>query len=529
MLNRRNFLKTSALLGSGALVNNRYPFTAIKGKCRNFSLCTNTATLNSHPDFLNLVVNSGITDIWMPVFLNGYWPYTFEDIRLWKKRFEQKGVEVHSLSVPFGHPGNSLGGSPDFESTPKHWPRGVDIDGNPYSGTSVHSVITDENISVIQKVSTMGFKKLFLDDDFRLARTPGAIGGCFCGEHQKEFLGKYGYGEKDWEQLKQHIKDQNLDSRLKDWINFNCDQLTGSFKKQQAAAPGVALGIMVMYLGSEKAGIRLSDYKGSMLRVGELMFDDRSFAPVKGKTDELFSALFHRRFVSPEMAYSETTAYPPDKLSAKNMAAKLHISTIADIRNTMMMSGLEPFPFSHWRTLGPAMKKAAALHEITAGQIPRGPFKHYWGERSRMVGDDKPYSLFLASGIPFEVTDTPAADGWTFLSDFDADDVASGRLKSKGTTFANGSATGKKSDGLRFVAENLDELYAFKHEVIPKLAGTPYVEEDKPVVCAWYPKIKSVLLWNLSENKESFTVNLDGKKRSLEIEGLDSELLSVEE
>jgi hypothetical protein len=284
---------------------------------------------------------------------------------------------------------------------------------------------------------------------------------------------------------------------------------------------------MVMYLGSEKAGIRLADYKGSLLRVGELMFEDQLFSPVKGKTDELFSALFHRRFVSPEMAFSETTAYPPSKLSAKNMAAKLHISTIADIRNTMMMSGLDPFPFSHWETLAPAMKKAANMHQKIAGQKPEGPFKHFWGESSRMAGTDIPYSLFLASGIPFEVTETPASDGWTFLSDFDAKDVNAGKLKTSGTTFVCGSGNDQKLNGVRFQAENLPEMFAFKHEIIPQLKGVPYVEDDKPVVCAWYSEIRTVLLWNLSETKESFTIRMDNKKRIIEIGGLDSELIKL--
>jgi hypothetical protein len=522
---RRDFLKMSALLGSAALAGYIPATKSTKGKYRSFSLCTNTETLNKNPDFFNLIVSSGVTDVWMPLFLNGYWPYPMEEILRWKAKFERKGVEVQTLSVPLGHPGNSLGGAPDFESTPKNWPRGVDIDGNKYSGSSVHPIITDENISVIQKVSKSGFNKLFLDDDFRLARTPGKIGGCFCDDHHREFLGKYGYGEKEWTELKQNIKERKLNPVLKNWIDFNCDVLTNSFNAQQAAAPDVQLGIMVMYLGSEKAGIRLSDYKGKLLRVGELMFDDRSITPVKGKTDELFSTLFHRRYVTPELAYSETTAYPADKLSAKNMAAKLHITTIADIRNTMMMSGLEPFPFTHWSTLAPAMKKAAAMHKKVAGQQPRGPFKHYWGEGSRMVGDDKPNSLFLASGIPFEVTDTPAADGWTFLSDFDLNDVISGKLESKGTKFVYSTSFDQKLNGARFIPQNLNELFALKHEIIPQLRGIPYVAEDKPVVCTWYPKIKTVLLWNLSENKETITVKLDDQNYSVGIGGLDAELV----
>ena len=188
-----------------------------------------------------------------------------------------------------------------------------------------------------------------------------------------------------------------------------------------------------MYLGAEKAGIRLADYHDVPFRVGELMFDDGSFAPLKGKTNELFSSLFHRRFARPELAYSETTAYPAHRLSAANMAAKLAVSTISDVRNTMYMSGLTAFPREHWQTLGPAMKRHAELHPRIAGHVPHGPLKHFWGEASRCVGDDNPFSLFLALGVPFEVTSQPAADGFTFLSDADA--LAIGSLRSPGTVF----------------------------------------------------------------------------------------------
>jgi hypothetical protein len=524
MIDRRDFLKISAVAGTGTLAG----FSSFKNSgIRSFSLCTNTTVLNSNPEFLELIAGSGVTDVWLPIFLNGYWAYPMEDLLLWKKKIEKIGIAVHSLSVPLGHPGSSLGNDASFDTTPQRWPRSVDIDGKLYSGTSVHPIVTEENKAVIQKVNQAGFKKLFLDDDFRLARSPGNIGGCFCADHQKDFLRKYGYAENDWTDLKQNIKDRNLTTVLNSWINFNCDQLTASFRAQQAAAPEVALGIMVMYLSSEKAGIRLTDYKGSLMRVGELMFEDKHFSPVKGKTDELFSALFHRRFVTPEMAFSETTAYPATKLSAPNMAAKLHISTIADVRNTMMMSGLEPFPFTHWSALAPVMKKAASMHKKIAGQKLQGPLKHYWGESSRMVGTDKPFSLFLASGIPFEVTEKPASDGWTFLSDFDAKDVHSGKLKTNGTTFVYGSGIDQKLSGLRFQAENLQEIFAFKQEIIPQLKGIPFVEDDKPVVCAWYPEIKTVLLWNLSETKESFTIRMDDKKITVEIGGLDAELVHL--
>jgi hypothetical protein len=173
------------------------------------------------------------------------------------------------------------------------------------------------------------------------------------------------------------------------------------------------------------------------------------------------------------------------------------------------------------------MKKAAAMHQKIAGQPLKGPFKHYWGESSRMISTDKPYSLFLAIGIPFEVTNVPASDGWTFLSDTDAVDVATGKLKTNGTSFLYGGSSNKNLNGLRFVPETLQDLFAFKHELIPRLIDIPYVEDEKPVICAWYPGVKTVLLWNLSETKESLIVRLNNKKYPVEIGGLDAELVKL--
>jgi hypothetical protein len=80
---------------------------------------------------------------------------------------------------------------------------------------------------------------------------------------------------------------------------------------------------------------------------------------------------------------------------------------------------------------------------------------------------------------------------------------------------------------LRFLAENLQEIFAFKHEIISQLKDVPYVEEDKPVVCAWYPNIKTVLLWNLSETKELFTIRMNDKKHFVGIGSLDAEIISI--
>ena len=495
---------------------------------RAFHLSVSPQALEEDPGRLHLFAASGVTDVWLAGFFYGYWPALPDRIQAWMKRVEEAGMAAHIINIPLGHPGDSLG--PSAEPVPltpgAHWRPGMRPDGSRYMGTSLHAPATEENVESLRQLQSLGVKRVFLDDDFRLAQGPGVIGGCFCEEHRKEFLQSHGYKEGHWNELLDSVRARSLTRVLRDWVEFTCDQLTACFRAQQAAARRIDLGIMVMYFGAEKAGIRLRDYRDVPMRVGEMMFDDASFGTVKNKTAELFSCFFHRRFVSPKRAYSETTAFPADKLSAKNMAAKLVISTLADVRNTMFMSGISPFPKKHWETLAPAMRKQAAMHERIAGHVPRGPFKHYWGEHSRMAGDDNPYSLFLATGVPFEVTERAAREGWTFLSDADGRALDEGRVRSAGTTFVTRPSASAVGSGARTVEETLADLFALKREMLPQLREVPYVEDEKPVVCAWYPTAQAVMLWNLSECRETFRVRYRDTCRTTEIEGLDAVLLT---
>jgi hypothetical protein len=51
------------------------------------------------------------------------------------------------------------------------------------------------------------------------------------------------------------------------------------------------------------------------------------------------------------------------------------------------------------------------------------------------------------------------------------------------------------------------------------------VLDEKPVVCAWYPTARSALLWNLAEQRETFTIEYAGKRRHVEVGPLDVELV----
>lgn len=525
-VSRRQFLASCGAVGAASTLS-PFPSSAFAAQAtgsRVYHVCMCPEGLESDPERLALFAQCGVSDVWVGSFFYGHWPAPIERLAYWMEQIRKAGMNAHAVNIPLGHPGDSLGSATNSLALvpPRHWRDAVRPDGTAYSGTSLHPPATEENCAALRQLSQIGVKRVFLDDDYRLAIGPGVIGGCFCDEHRKEFLQRGGYPDTQWEALLADVRARQLTPLLRAWVDFTCDGLTACFRAQQSAAPKIDLGIMVMYFGAEKAGIRLAEYVGTPMRVGELMFDDHSFSSIKNKTAELFSALFHRRFVKPENAYSETTAYPADKLSARNMAAKLAISTLADVRNTMFMSGATPFPRSHWDALAPAMKKQAQIHAKLAGHAPQGPFKHYWGEWSRYVGKDNPYSLFLACGVPFEVTETPAPNGWTFLSDEDAQALDTGQVQQTGTTFIERpEAPGE----CRKVKEELADLFALKRDLTPQWNAIPYVEEDRPVVCSWYPTARSVLLWNVAEEKASFTVRLGTLRRTVVVDGLDTELL----
>jgi len=480
------------------------------------------------PELIGILRSVGVTDIWMASFLQGRWYHSAKELREYADYLKSEGFSPHALSVPLGHPGNALDPTnKSLSATKENWKNACDFDGSLFSGTSIHSPVIEENIDAVTLLANEGFDTLFLDDDFRLAKYPGKIGGCFCDECKNEFLNIYDYSSEDWKVLIESLANRNPSKVLRSWIDYICDKEYNMFSSLQKAAPQMQIGIMVMYLGAEKAGIALDRYKDVPFRVGELMFDDKSFGSVKGKTDELFSALFHRRFVKSELAYSESTTYPADALSAKNMAAKLMVSLFSDVRNTMFMSGLQPFHIDYWETLAPVMKKSAQLHEEITGHKQRGPFKHFWGWDSRLVGEDKPFSLFLASGIPFEVIDDVTNDGWIFLSNEDAKSVMEGRVLAKNDNLVVRKNSDAESEIFILLDEALDDVFAFKTRIIPTLKNIPYVDGDSPVIFSWYPTAGKALLWNINEEQQKFTIKRNGEiLKSVLVNSLDFILIS---
>ena len=92
-------------------------------------------------------------------------------IEKWSAKIRARGLAAHVINVPLGHP----------DTGSDQWPRAVRPDGSTHTGTSLHPPAFEANCQAVRQLQDMQVERVFLDDDFRLATSPGAIGGCSAG------------------------------------------------------------------------------------------------------------------------------------------------------------------------------------------------------------------------------------------------------------------------------------------------------------------------------------------------------------
>ena len=228
---RRGFLQTCGAVGAASWLGPAMGQPVSTAR-RRYHLSISLDALEADPELLEIVRRAGVTDVWLAGFLFGHWYYSLEKTQPWRERVEKQGMAAHLINVPLGHPGDALGSLSGRVpiAPPERWKAAVAPNGSRYVGTSLHPPATQENCAALRQIQAAGIDRVFLDDDFRLARGPGVIGGCFCPEHRQEFLRRAGYNETQWNELLQAVAGRRATPVLRAWVEFTCDQLTACFR-----------------------------------------------------------------------------------------------------------------------------------------------------------------------------------------------------------------------------------------------------------------------------------------------------------
>ncbi len=303
---------------------------------------------------LDLIKKAGVSVLWLEIYMAGRYTAEKQEIIKAKEILENMGFEVNVITLPVGHPGNSLNPEEVLDlSLPAHWNYRVNAQGEKeYFCACINNTVIDENKKVVEFCRDAGFKKLFFDDDLRMGNHSfDEIRGCFCNNCISEFSSVCGTNLTR-EEIASACESKNDLSQK--WIDYNCSKITRFMT--ETATDGIQTGIMVMHSGGKYHGIDIPAIKKAvpdcLFRVGELHFDDYSFENDIDHKSELDSIKMHMELIgNPDVCYSETTVFPPRALSPENLVKKAKLAIDANIKNIFLMSGSWVMSDEYWLAL----------------------------------------------------------------------------------------------------------------------------------------------------------------------------------
>ncbi len=306
-----------------------------------------------------------------------YWLYgfrgaegTMRDIGLLKAakaKLERLGKEAYVICEPLGHPaGEPPADSPRRQAPPgKGWRYRIAADGKPDWGCAcLDETVQRDLVAATRAFRDAGFKKVFFDDDLRMAVGGNTAGGCFCDACIAAFNRRNAtrFTRADLREIV--LNPGKSPEVLEDWITFNCDKVTDFMKAVNL--PGIQVGIMVMMFGDRRHGVDLPAILAAvpdcLVRVGEGSFCDVHFDPPEAKAALIASLEMHKAIVKDvSRLYTENTVCPWPNLRPENMAKKLLIEVEHGLRNIMLM----PPPLldapEYWEAIAGVLPEAKAI------------------------------------------------------------------------------------------------------------------------------------------------------------------------
>ena len=313
----------------------------------------------NHPEIahrLHMMKQAGVRTVWLYGYFYGRHESDPEMMMRARQRLLEEGFETGVLSLPVGHPGNSLDpNNPDMDlALPAEWRYRVTADGSTeYYCACIEPGIIRCNAQAAGIYAQIGFTRHFFDDDLRMGKWGNEVRGCFCDDCIRLF------GEKTGQRLPRETiaracaGEEGMEDVRAAWIRFNCEKITSFMRETNV--PGMQSGIMVMHNGDERHGISIPDIKQAvpdcMFRVGELHFDDHSFCSAQGQESLQNSVRKHLQLIGSNPAFSESTVFPANALSPENLVRKIRLERQLGLQNIFLMSGTW-FPSEpYWKAL----------------------------------------------------------------------------------------------------------------------------------------------------------------------------------
>lgn len=492
---------------------------------------------------------AGIEKIWIAGFFSGDM-IDLEALKQAKAYAEQNGLEVGALTIPVGHPGNSLNpDDPDSKlKIPAHWHYRIDKNGETaYYCGAIDACLIEDNGQAAQLLRDAGFKEVFLDDDLRIGNLNANIEGCYCDACVAAFNAIYRRQETR-ESLRTLMADRLDTSLMRDWVAFQCDKVTAVMKATDIE--GVQPGIMVMHFGDERHGIDIPAIREQMpntlFRVGEHQFNDWKFANPYAKGEEMLGIAYHLNFIEKPFAYSETTIFPPRSLKAHNLVYKAKLAIAAGLENILFMSGTWAMDDSYWEAIADALPVLRAFDKDCADGERTFPVHLAYGTHGAYAEPIIPTSLPVLAGLPVKpLRADQREDGGElllFFGDYAITPEWQAKLpRYKQVIFDQKAALKNKAviEALNATGSNLvcldhaatskpdaAEVSMLQARIGQEAWAFPHVVEGGHIGLVWLKNSGKVILYNLLETENQGIVEMSGSQHPVRLKPLSFAVLT---
>ncbi|CAI6086762.1 hypothetical protein [Cohnella sp. JJ-181] len=486
---------------------------------------------------------AGIQKLWIAGFFSGKM-VDIEELKEAKAFAESHGFEVGAVTIPIGHPGNSLNpDDPDLDlEIPKTWHYRVDNLGETvYFCGAIDSCLIEDNGKAARLLREAGFREVFLDDDLRVGNFNAQIEGCYCDACLAEFNESYGHRETRESLMAQLTRKQNA-ALMKDWVAFQCDKITAVMEATRDE--GVQAGIMVMHFGDERHGIDIPAIRAripnALFRVGELQFNDASFTKPYAKAEEMLGIAYHLNFLDRSFAYSESTIFPPRSLQPHNLVYKAKMAIASGLENVLFMSGTWVLEENYWRAIADALPVLRELDQAIAGAARSYPVHLAYGTHGAYAEPIVPTSLPVLAGLPVKPVradqDSEGGELLLFFGAYELTEAWQRKLPSYRQVIFDRTAALHNKEVLDRLAPDAANLSIWDHQTTARPSNEeisrlqrrvgegnwhfPRMAEGSNIGLIWLREHGRAILFNLLETENRGVLEMSGSRYPVSLKAL---------